>query len=78
MSAINREISDSNLETGRNGSKPGASRIIWESLQPCYIHVLEWCNWFFDFLVSELFEIIKRPIVPPPTLPPLPPKYVKE
>ena len=30
-SAITREISDSNLETGRNGSKSGVSRIIWES-----------------------------------------------
>ena len=29
-SAIIREISDSNLETGRNGSKSGVSRIIWE------------------------------------------------
>ena len=34
--AIIREVSDSNLETGRNGSKSGASRIIWESWQPCY------------------------------------------
>ena len=31
MLAIIREISDSNLETGRNGSKSGVSRIIWES-----------------------------------------------
>ena len=23
-------------------------------------HLLKWCNWFFDFLVSELFEIIKK------------------
>ena len=30
-SAIIREISDSNLETGRNGLKSGVSRIIWES-----------------------------------------------
>ena len=33
--AIIREISDSNLETGRNGSNSGVSRIIWESWQPC-------------------------------------------
>ena len=33
--AIIREISDSNLETGRNGSKSGVSRIIRESWQPC-------------------------------------------
>ena len=37
--AVIREISDSNLETGRNGSKSGVSRIIRESkltaLQPC-------------------------------------------
>ena len=30
-SAIIREISDSNLETGRNGLKSGVSRIIQES-----------------------------------------------
>ena len=29
-SAIIREISDSNLETGRNGLKCGVSRIIWK------------------------------------------------
>ena len=29
--AIIREISDSKLETRRNGSKSGVSRIIWES-----------------------------------------------
>ena len=23
-------------------------------------YLLEWCNWLFDFLVSELFEIIKK------------------
>ena len=34
-SAIIREISDSNLETGRNGSKSGVSWIIWKSWQPC-------------------------------------------
>ena len=34
-SAIIREISDSNLETGRNGLKCGVSRIIWEDWQPC-------------------------------------------
>ena len=34
-SAIIWEISDSNLETGRNGSKSGVSRIIPESWQPC-------------------------------------------
>ena len=32
-SAIIREISDSNLETGGNGSKSGVSWIIWESWQ---------------------------------------------
>ena len=30
-SAIIWEISDSNLETGRNGSKSGVSQIIWKS-----------------------------------------------
>ena len=30
--AIIQEISDSNLETGRNSSKSGVSWIIWESL----------------------------------------------
>ena len=34
-SAIIREISDSNLEKGRNGLNSGVSRIIWESWQPC-------------------------------------------
>ena len=34
-SAIIREISTSNLETGRKGSKSGVSRIIRESWQPC-------------------------------------------
>ena len=33
--AIIQEILDSNLETGKNGSKSGVSRIIWESWQPC-------------------------------------------
>ena len=33
--AIIREISDSNLETGRNGSKSGVSQIMQESWQPC-------------------------------------------
>ena len=37
--AIIREISDSNLETGRNGSKSGVSWIIWENWQPCEIKV---------------------------------------
>ena len=34
-SAIIREISDSNLDTGRNGLKSGVSRIIRESWRPC-------------------------------------------
>ena len=29
-----REISDSNLETSRDGLKSGVSRVIWESWQP--------------------------------------------
>ena len=29
--AIIREISDSNMETGKYGPKAGVSRIIWES-----------------------------------------------
>ena len=33
--AIIREISDSNLETGRNGSKSGVSQIMQESWKPC-------------------------------------------
>ena len=33
--AIIREISDSNLEIGRNGSKSGVSQIMQESWQPC-------------------------------------------
>ena len=33
--AIIWEISDSNLETGRNGSKSGVSQIIRESWKPC-------------------------------------------
>ena len=33
--AITRKISDSNLETGRNGSKSGVSQIMQESWQPC-------------------------------------------
>ena len=32
--AIIQEISDSNLETGRNTSKSEVSRITWESWQP--------------------------------------------
>ena len=32
---ITRKISDSNLETGRNGSKSAVSQIMQESWQPC-------------------------------------------
>ena len=51
-SAIIREISDSNLETRRNGSKSGLSQIIRESRQPCKLSLyytliypyLSYCN----------------------------------
>ena len=51
-SAIIREISDSNLETLRNGSKSGLSQIIRESRQPCKLSLyytliypyLSYCN----------------------------------
>jgi len=38
-SAIIREISDSNLETGKYGPKSGVSQIIWGSLQHCCLWV---------------------------------------
>ena len=47
--AIIREISDSNLETGRNGSKSGVSRIIRESWQPCVYSQIP----FFGHLLNK-------------------------
>ena len=45
-SAIIREISDSNLETGRNSSKSRVSRIIRESWQPStYYNSLKLHRW---------------------------------
>ena len=37
---IIRKISDSNLETGRNGSKSRVSQIIQESWHPWYNHFM--------------------------------------
>ena len=47
--AIIREISDSNLETGRNSSKSGVSQIMQESWKPCvYSQTL-----FFGHLLNK-------------------------
>ena len=51
--AIIREITDSILETGRNGSKPGVSRIIRESWQPCV-----WNTTVRIHLLTDVFGLL--------------------
>ena len=60
--AIIREISDSNLETGRSGSKSGASRIIQENWQHWVSHqVWAWWPCALAFLeVTGAFLILKN------------------
>ena len=61
-----REISDSNLETQRNGSKSGLSQIICESRQPCKLSLyytliypyLSYCNIVWSSTYNTRLNII--------------------